>query len=79
MPLVDRTALFRMGGTKEAIMAEVAAGVAGGGFLYSGLRGEANRDRRAEETFLGKAMDDLRDGGWSGIVQQRIDALRLNQ
>lgn len=79
MPLVDRTALFRMGGTKEAIMAEVAVGVAGGGFLYSGLLGEANRDRRAEETFLEKAMDDLRDGGWSGIVQQRIDALRLNQ
>ncbi len=86
MPLVDRTALVRMGGTKEAIMAGATVGVAGGGFsssgslfFYSGVLGESNRDRRAEETFLEKAMDDLRDGGWSGILQQRIDALRLDQ
>jgi hypothetical protein len=79
MPLIDRTSLLRLGVTKEAITAGVAAGMAGGVFSYSGLLGEANRDRRAEETFLEKAMDDLRDGGWSGIVQQRIAALRLNQ
>ena len=79
MPLVDRTALLRMGGTKEAIMTGTVAGVAGGEFSYSGVLGEANRDRRTEETFLEKAMDDLRDGGWSGILQQRIDALRLDQ
>jgi hypothetical protein len=75
MPLIDRMALSRLGGTKEVIV----AGLAGGGFSYSGLLGEVNRDRRTEETFLDKAMDDLREGGWSGIVQQKIDALRLNQ
>jgi hypothetical protein len=79
MPLIDRTPLLRLGVTKEAIVAGVAAGVAGGVFSYSGLLGEANRDRHAEETFLEKALDDLREGGWSGIVQQRIDTLRLNQ
>ena len=79
MPLIDRTALLRLGGTKEAIMAAVVAGMAGGGFQYSGLLGEASRDMRTEAAFLDKAMDDLREGGWSGIVQQRIDALELNQ
>lgn len=79
MPLIDRTPLLRLGDTEEAIMPGVAAGVDGGVFSYSGLLGEANRDRHAEETFLEKALDDLREGGWSGIIQQRIDALRLNQ
>ena len=60
-------------------MAAVVAGMAGGGFQYSGLLGEASRDMRTEAAFLDKAMDDLREGGWSGIVQQRIDALKLNQ
>jgi hypothetical protein len=79
MPLIDRTALLRLGGTKEAIMGAVAAGVLGGGFQYSGVLGEANRDRRTEEIFLGKAIDDLREGGWSEMVQRRMDTLRLTQ
>jgi hypothetical protein len=78
MPLVDPNALLKLGGTKEAVMAAVASGLAGG-FSYSGVLGEVVQDKRTEETFLEKALDDLHAGGWSGVVQRRIEAVRLKQ
>lgn len=85
IPRIDPNAFRGLGGTKEEIVKAVvtaaitAALTREGRMYYSGLLGEGHRDRRAEETFLKKALDDLREGGWAGIIQQRIDALRSAQ
>lgn len=60
----------------------VAAGVLSamfsGEFFYRGMLAEGTRDKQAEDQFLGKAIEDLREGAWSAMIQQRLDFLKAS-
>jgi hypothetical protein len=47
-----------------------------GGFIYRGSLREARRDKQAEEQFLVKTKERLREAGWEAMIEHRLDALR---
>jgi hypothetical protein len=46
------------------------------GFSYRGSLREARRDKKAEEQFLVKSKERLREAGWEAMIEHRLDVLR---
>lgn len=61
------------------VTAGVLSAMFSGEFFYRGMLAEGTRDKKAEDQFLGKAIEDLREGGWSAMIQQRLDSLKASQ
>lgn len=65
--------------SKSGVTAQILRTMFSSEEFYKGTLVEAKRDKRSEEQFLAKAMKDLRKGGWSAMIQQRLDLLRASQ
>lgn len=63
----------------SGVAAQVLSLIFSGEAFYKGTLVEAKRDKGSEGQFLAKAMEDLREGGWSAMIQQRLDFLRASQ
>jgi hypothetical protein len=46
------------------------------GFSYRGSLREVRRDKKAEEQFLVKSKERLREAGWEAMIEHRLDVLR---